>query len=122
MATIRIGNKYVIDLPVKDANRDLVTDLATADAVLFQIKEEASDADVDALVSLSVGSGIAVDTPSTGYIRITIDSDDTTGNTAGVKYWACEVQYPGGNNQEIFIKENKIIINQVTFEEDVIRG
>jgi len=121
---LKIGNKLVLDVAIKDADGVLITDLATATAVKFMIKENWNDLDAAAIVSKSLSNGIVVDTPSTGYIRVTILSTDTSGiatATPGDKYCALQIEYSASNKIEVDLLDGSTETNLIELIEDVIR-
>ena len=72
---VKKGNTSGQGILVRDSNEDIVTNLATATAISFQIKTNKSD--LVPLISKSLISGIEVDTPTTGYLRITLLPSET---------------------------------------------
>jgi len=74
---VRKGNTSVQDIPVKDKDGVLVQNLAAADEIKFQVKEAKSDVTPLIAKTKGVAGGIQVDTPSTGYLRITLKPTDT---------------------------------------------
>jgi hypothetical protein len=72
---VKRGNTSVQDIPVKDSKGVLVTNLAAALEIKFQVKEKKSD--TTPKISKTKGDGIQVDTPNIGYLRITIPPLET---------------------------------------------
>lgn len=70
------GNKTFQEIPIEDYKGDLVTDLASATEIKFQVKEKKEESE-SPLISKSKDNGIEVDQPEVGYLRITLDSSDT---------------------------------------------
>jgi hypothetical protein len=58
----------------------LVTNLATATLVKFQVKLNRTDADAAALISKTsgTGGGITVNSPSSGWVSVALTSANTT--------------------------------------------
>ena len=75
------GNTSVQDILIRDKDDDTVTNLGDATGISFQIKKTKTA--TSALVEKTDISGIAVDTPTTGYLRITLTPTDT-GTTLSV--------------------------------------
>jgi hypothetical protein len=71
---IKKGNTAVQDIPIKDEDGILVTTFATATEIKFQIKLLETGV---ALIEKTVGAGIEINTPSTGYLRLTLSAIDT---------------------------------------------
>ena len=78
---IKKGNTSIQDFLVTDKNDATVTTLSTATSIKFQIKKTKTAA--TALVEKTAIAGIQVDTPTTGYLRITLTPTDT-GTTLSV--------------------------------------
>lgn len=78
------GQKNVYDLTLTDENAAAV-DLTTASAFTYEVRE--SEFSTDTLVSKSLGSGIAIQSPATnGIVRLTIDDTDTATIPTGTYY------------------------------------
>lgn len=116
------GNKCTLVLPVKDINGNLITDLATADDVEYMIKVNPQDADADALVYKNKSDGVSINVPVVGNITIILKSDETKDIPAGNYYEAVQINYSEDNQQEIILKENKKITNNLTIVQDTIRS
>lgn len=71
---IKKGNTAVQDIPIRDEDGDLVTNLAAATEIKFQIKTLETGA---ALVERTDVVGIQVDTPDVGYLRLTLTATNT---------------------------------------------
>jgi len=78
MARLRIirGNTKVLDVLCKDENDAIITTLASAQEIKFHVKDEKESASFR--IAKDLANGIAIDTPSTGYLRITLLPTDTT--------------------------------------------
>jgi len=72
---VKKGNTSVQEILIQDKSGAAVTDLATAEYIKFQVKESALAPAV--LIEKTVGDGIEVNTPSAGYLRITLKPADT---------------------------------------------
>lgn len=73
---VKKGSTSIQDILIKDKDGTTVANLAAATAIVFQIKENEKDAAVKVEKTLLAGD-IAVDTPSVGYLRITLKPADT---------------------------------------------
>lgn len=71
---IKKGNTFILEVPIYDRNGALVTTLAAATTIKFQLK---ASQEGTAIVEKTVGAGIVVDQPETGYVQITLDPADT---------------------------------------------
>ena len=105
---VKAGNTSVQDILIRDKDDATVTNLATATVIKFQIKRTKTAA--SALVEKTAGSGIAVDTPSQGYLRITLTPTDT-GTTLSVGDYFMGLQ----------IKWSATVIYEVNMEIDDIK-
>jgi len=73
--TVKQGNTSVQDVAIKDSAGVLVTTLAEADEVIFQVRKSFTSPTI--IIEKTLGDGIEVDTPLLGYIRISLTADDT---------------------------------------------
>lgn len=73
--TVKKGNKSVRDILIKDKDDVIVTNLAAATEIKFQIKNKKTDA--VPLLEKTKDDGITINTPSEGYLRITLLPTDT---------------------------------------------
>lgn len=123
MRQLKIGNKDVFTIGVKDNDGVLITDLNTAVEIYYMIKTNSEDANEDALVSKTkTGGGIIIDTPSTGYVQITIAASDIEDVVPGKKYHALQIDYPSDNIQEIWLKTDQgHDEDRIELVQDVIR-
>jgi hypothetical protein len=72
---VKRGNTSEQEIPVYDRNDILVQDLAAASEVKFVVKKNETTT-VGEIVK-AVGSGITINSPETGYLKIILDPDDT---------------------------------------------
>lgn len=73
--TVKKGNTSVQEILIKDKDGNNVTNLAAASWIKFQVKETKT---TDAwLIEKTMADGIAVDDPSEGYLKITLEPADT---------------------------------------------
>ena len=114
---IKKGNTSIQDIPVYDRDDALVTNLAAASEIKFHIK--ASEAGAP-LVERTVGSGIEVNTPTTGYLRITLTATNT--NLPPKKYymglqikWTSEVR-------EVILKIDGIETETLRITQDIVNA
>lgn len=110
---VKKGNTSIQNIPVKDKNGDLVEDLASTTEIKFQVKENKADVTPKISKTKGVAGGIEVDTPSTGYVRITLKPSDTN-ITVREYFMALEVKW-----SDVLLYETIIEIEGV--ETDVFR-
>lgn len=72
---IKKNNTAVLEALIKDSDGVTLTTLAQATEVLFKVIDCTSEKVVK--ISKSLIDGISINTPSTGYIRITLKPTDT---------------------------------------------
>ena len=114
---VRRGNTSVQDILCKDKNESTLSDLGSASTITFQVKKEATDS--SALIAKTVGSGIEIDTPTEGYVRVTLSPSDTAQDPENyvmaleIKYSASEIyetiMYIDDEETDKFIVEQDII-------------
>lgn len=105
--------------PVKDTDGNLITNLATATAIKFMVKDSRDDLDIAALISKSLGSGVTANSPTVGYITVQLDATDTSA-VVGIKYFGVQIEYSATNIKELFVKYNGQTTNQIEFVQGVI--
>jgi len=78
MASIEVkrGNTKVLEVLCEDENGKTITTLASAEEIKFHVKEKKDS--ITTKIAKSLDKGIVVDTPSTGYVQITLLPTDTT--------------------------------------------
>lgn len=72
---VKRGNTAVQEILIQDKDGVTITNLNEATAAKFQVKESKTAS--YAKIEKTIGSGIEVDTPSTGYLRLTLLPADT---------------------------------------------
>jgi len=98
---VKKGNTSVQDIPIYDKNGDLVTNLASVTAIKFQVKEGKED--TTPKISKTLGSGIEVNTPSSGYVRITLIPTDTAIDV-GDYYMALQITWSSTDEYETVLE------------------
>lgn len=73
---VKKGSTSIQDILIKDKDGTMVTNLPAATAIVFQVKENEKDVAVIVEETLLAGD-IQVDTPSVGYLRITLKPADS---------------------------------------------
>jgi len=119
---LRKGNymRLVIG-PILDFNKAVVTNLAGASSVRFMLKNYQTDLDSAAVLVKTLSTGITVNSPILGDISIVVNSADTELLPIQKYYMALQVEYSATNIQEVYIKENKKVIDTIDLVQDTIR-
>jgi len=119
---LRKGNymRLVIG-PILDFNKAVVTNLAGASSVRFMLKNYQTDLDSSAVLVKTLLTGITVNSPILGDISIVVNSADTELLPIQKYYMALQVEYSATNIQEVYIKENKKVIDTIDLVQDTIR-
>ena len=114
---VKQGNTSIQVIEVKDKDDELVEDMGDCSSITFQVKERKSNS-VKITRSVGVGS-IVVDSPTTGYLTITLLPTET--NIDYKKYvmalelvWGATVRYEArlyidGNETYDFVIEKQTI-------------
>ena len=78
MASIAVkrGNTKALEVLCKDENEDVITTLASAEEIKFHVKEKKDS--ITTKIAKDLNDGIVIDTPSVGYVTITLLPIDTT--------------------------------------------
>jgi len=112
---IKKGNTVVQDIPIKDEDGNLVSNLAAATEIKFQIKALKTGV---ALVEKTVGSGIEVNTPSTGYLRLTLSATDTD-QTPKIYYMGLQIRW-GAEVREVILKVGTTEVQNLEITQDIV--
>jgi hypothetical protein len=121
---IKKGNLNQLQFgPLRYWDRSLVTNLASVTDVRYLVKIDPDDDDSAALITKRmVGlAGVSIDTPSTGYITVTLAVTDTEILDTKEYYHGLQVEWPAGNIQEIWMKEDNKDSNIFDLKKDVVR-
>jgi len=113
---IKKGNIKVEDIPVYDKDGNLITNLAAATEGRFDIKSAETAA---ALVSKTIGAGIAIDTPAVGYIRLTLTPTDTN-LTPGYYYMGLQFKWGADDVRECYIKIEDMVTEKIKVIQDIV--
>ncbi len=114
---VKKGNTSVQDIPVYDRDGNLVTNLADATAIKFQVKETKKSASFK--FEKTKGDGIAVDTPTEGWLRITTTPTD---NDIDVKDYVMglELTWSATENYETILKIDLEETYKYRIEQDIV--
>lgn len=119
---LKIGNSVDLLFTAKDRDGNILQNLSAATTIKFMVKINETDADLDAKISKNLSSGVVVNTPDTGNIKVSLSSADTT-LEAGIYFVALQIAW-GTVIQELTLKETEdevTTINTVNFVQDIIR-
>lgn len=112
---IKKGNTAVQDIPIRDADGALVANLAAATEIKFQIKVLETGA---ALVERAVGTGIEIDTPSAGYLRLTLTAVNTD-QAPKLYYMGLQIKW-GAEIREVILKIDDIETEKLKIIQDIV--
>jgi len=117
---VKKGNKSVRDILVKDKEGVTVINLADATEIRFQIKKKKTDA--APLIEKTLLSGIVVNTPSEGYLRITLLPVDTgTTLPLGDYFMGLQIKWSATDIYEIRITIDDIEAEFFRIVQDIVR-
>jgi len=121
---IKSGNDVILKILVKDKAGAIITNLATANDIVCQIKTTKDAVTPTIEKKKSVSGEILVDDPSTGYLKVVIKDTDTQGKEDDY-YIGVEVQWTD-NNQEMDLYEdvgsgNWQLFNEIEITEDIVK-
>ena len=115
---IKSGNDANLKALCKDADKNIITNLASANEIICQIKTS-KDAE-PTIEKKMTDSEILVDDPLEGYIKILIDASDTEG-LADTYFIGVQVQWTG-NKQEINLEDEfGSEFEQIEIRKDVVK-
>lgn len=119
---IKKGNTGIFDFALKDGDGVIISTLASAQTVVFQLKD--SDTGT-VLIEKDLNDGVTVDRDKnnnvvTGSVRVEISASETNGLTADSELsMALEVTW-ANNTQEVYIKESTCIVDALTINQDIV--
>ena len=116
---IKKGNTSVQDIPIYDKAGALLDNLADATYIKFQIKENKEDALPK--ISKTVGSGIEVNTPSAGHLRITLTPTDTNALAIANYFIAIEIKWSSVEIYEIILEMDGQESDMLSIKQDTIQ-
>jgi len=118
---VKKENAITIKVLVKDSEGTIISDLATATFVKFMVKETKTTPNAEAIITKSIGDGLTIDDPSTGYIKVVLTSVDTN-ISIGYYVMAIQIEYSPTNIQEINLSEEGSTTDAFEIYQDIIRG
>jgi len=116
---IKKGNTSIQDFLVTDKNDATVTTLSTATSIKFQIKKTKTA--TTALVEKTAIAGIQVNTPTTGYLRITLTPTDTgTTLSVGDYFMGLRITESGGSIYETNLSIDDIKTEKLRIRQNIV--
>ena len=117
---VKRGNYKRFAIAVKDSAGDVVTDLATADGIVFFVKTNKTDLDADAVITKAKADMDATQLAA-GTIDLTLSSTDTD-IAPGSYYVGIQIDYGATGNIEIDLLEDGRGATSFTVTQDIVRG
>lgn len=115
---IKSGNDANLKALCKDADGNIITNLASASEIICQIKTEKNG--TAKIEKKKTDSEILVDDPSEGYLKIIIDASDTE-DLADTYFIGVQIQWTG-NKQEINLEDELgSEFEQIEIRKDVVK-
>ena len=115
---IKRGNSANIEIACYDRAGDILTNLAATSEVHFQVKRREAQAVPD--IAKIKGAGVAVNTPDTGWVTVSLDPTDTAIEVA-LYYMALQLEFAGGEAYECRIFVNKKETERLRITQDIIQ-
>lgn len=116
---VKKGNKSVRDILIKDKDGNIVSSLADAEEIKFQVKKDKTGSSTG--IEKILNDGIEVNTPTEGYLRITLKPTDTN-ITIGHYFMALQIKWNVVDVYEIKIMINKKVSDKFIIEQDIIQS
>jgi hypothetical protein len=116
---VKKGNTRVLEILCKDENGATITTLASAEEIEFHVKEEKDS--IATKIAKSLVSGIVINTPSTGYITITLLPTDTALPPKGYPM-GLQIKWDSDNIYEAYeITIDGVIVNTLKIVQDTVQ-
>lgn len=125
MIKLVIGNRRIYDYRLKIDGETLGTGEAPAlkdiTAGLWVIKKKPTDSNDDAIVKIAYNTLVPndvflIDVPEPGWVRVVVNSSETTGKTPDRYHFALQLEWGTDNKQEFIFGDGVIELCQ-----DIIR-
>ena len=116
--TLKVGNTQLFKFTIKNQGLP-ITHLSDAANIVFMIKENQDDLDIEAILTKTLHSGIEI---NRNDIIVTIDSADTQLANVGQKYLALQINFSTTDKVEINIIQNGLETQFINIISDIIRG
>lgn len=114
---IKSGNDVVLEIECKDQDGVLIDNLATTTEIICEIKTSKAIV-VPTITKKKTLGEILVNDPSTGYVKVIINSVDTV-SLNDEYYIAVELRW-AGNTQEIDLADEDGDFETILIKEDII--
>ena len=121
---VKRGNTSIQEIPIFDKDGVLITNLADAEEIRFQVRETEDSPDFIIEKGLASGvGGISVNDPDPGILKITIDPDDTTasGIETGKYVMGLQIKWSNLLNWEVVMKIDGTETTEFEIEKDIVR-
>jgi hypothetical protein len=117
LARIKRGNSANLEIECVDRNDQIITDLDVTTEIHYQVKKREKQAAAD--IAKTKGAGIAINTPATGWVTVTLDPADTA-LAVGMYYHALQLEYAGGEEYEVRIFIEGVETERLEIQQDII--
>ena len=114
---VKQGNTCVLQALIKDADGNTVTTLAQATEVLFKVIDRSSRV---VKISKSLSDGIVVNSPSTGYIRVTLEPTDTEDLVATMYLMGLQIKWSDTIIYEVDLSFSGKVTEYFELNDDVV--
>ena len=114
---IKRGNTANLEIKCLDRNGSLITDLSLTSEIKYQVKKREKQTVPD--IAKTKGGGITIDTPSTGWITVALDTTDTD-LEIGKYYQAVQLEYAGGEKYEARLFVEDVETERLEIVQDII--
>jgi len=116
--SIKKGNTSNIEIPIYDKDGILVSNLAAATDIVFQVKKREKQAVAD--IEKTKGAGIAADSPQVGWLTITLVPTDSASLDVGKYYCGIQITWSASNQYEVRIFADKKETESFEIEQDIV--
>lgn len=106
--TIERGDDETLDITVTNQDTGAVVDLTGA-TLKWMTKRRRNDADVDALITAEIGTGITVTNAAGGVAEVAIAAANTNALTPGAYYWELQSVDAAGKVHTL-VRDGRIVI------------
>ena len=117
LARIKRGNTSNIEIECVDRNDQIIDNLAATSEIHYQVKKREKQAVPD--IAKTKGAGIAINTPTTGWVTVTLDPADTASLAIGMYYHALQLEY-AGDEYEVRIFIEGVETERLEIQQDII--
>lgn len=115
---VKKGNTSIQDIACYDKDDVLLTDLVSTTAIKFQVKKTKIGSTI---IEKQKGAGLAINTPTQGYIRVTLLPTETD-IVPTTYYMALMLIYSATVKYECILKVNNVETSEFIVEQNIING